>query len=506
MGTLSPSATTLGVSLVNCIAHNDWVPFSRPYKSTAIHVATTLCSERIFQYAHLPCSFSSKEESWVRRRVGGYNYCHSSMALESPPDEFVAKENHKPRRIALFIEPSPFAYVSGYKNRFQNFIKYLREMGDEVIVVTTHKGVPQEFYGAKVIGSWSFPFPWYSNVPMSLALSPRIIWEVAKFKPDIIHASSPGIMVFGALIIAKLLCVPLVMSYHTHVPIYIPKYTFSWLVKPMWLIIKFLHRAADLTLVTSTVLAKELKAARVAAACKIRLWHKGVDSESFHPRYKSHEMRICLTDGEPQKPLIIHVGRLGVEKNLGFFKMLMEELPEVRLAFIGDGPYRKELEEMFIGMPVVFTGMLHGEELSRAYASGDVFITPSESETLGFVVLEAMSSGVPIIAARAGGIPDIVPPEEEGKIGFLFTPGDINDCLSKVKLLLNSPELRLNVGQMGRAEVEKHDWRAATKKVRNEQYNAAIWFWQKNRFQLLRQRCWWLRHPPRRAPQVHHAS
>lgn len=504
MGSLSLPATTLGVTHVNCIAHTNWVPSSRPHKLTAIPVATTLCTERVYKFAHLPCSSSAKEQLRVRRRVGRYSYCSSSMALESPPDQFVAKENGKPRRIALFIEPSPFAYISGYKNRFQNFIKYLREMGDEVIVVTTHKGVPQEFYGAKVIGSWSFPCPCYSNVPLSLALSPRIIWEVAKFKPEIIHASSPGIMVFGALIIAKLLRVPLVMSYHTHVPIYIPKYTFSWLVKPMWLIIKFLHRAADLTLVTSTVLAKELKAARVAAACKIRLWHKGVDSESFHPRYKSHEMRIRLTDGEPLKPLIVHVGRLGVEKNLGFFKMLMDRLPEVRLAFIGDGPYRKDLEEMFLGMPVVFTGMLHGEELSKAYASGDVFFTPSESETLGLVVLEAMSSGVPVIAARAGGIPDIVPPEEEGKIGFLFTPGDINDCLSKVKLLLNSPELRLNFGQTGRAEVEKHDWRAATKKVRNEQYNAAIWFWQKKRFQLLRRRWWSLRHSPRGAPRVHH--
>ncbi|WVZ61421.1 hypothetical protein U9M48_011298 [Paspalum notatum var. saurae] len=94
-------------------------------------------------------------------------------------------------------------------NRFQNFIKYLQAMGDEVIVVTTHEGVPQEFHGAKLIGSWSavlltlyfscrfqssFPCPWYQKVPFSLALSPRII-EVARFKPDIIHASSPGIMV-----------------------------------------------------------------------------------------------------------------------------------------------------------------------------------------------------------------------------------------------------------------------------------------------------------------------
>ncbi|EPS61329.1 hypothetical protein M569_13468, partial [Genlisea aurea] len=198
-------------------------------------------------------------------------------------------------RIALFVEPSPFAYVSGYKNRFQNFIRYLREMGDEVMAVTTHEGLPEEFYGAQLMGSRSFPCPWYQSVPLSLALSPRIISAVAKFKPDIIHATSPGIMVFGALVIAKLLCVPLVLSYHTHVPVYIPRYTFSWLVTPMWLILKFLHRAADLTLVPSAAIANDLLAAGVVTSEKrIRLWNKGVDSERFHPRFRSDEMRLRL--------------------------------------------------------------------------------------------------------------------------------------------------------------------------------------------------------------------
>jgi sulfoquinovosyltransferase len=87
--------------------------------------------------------------------------------LEPEPahDDQPAPES-RPRRIALFVEPSPFAYVSGYKNRFQNFIKYLREMGDEVIVVTTHEGVPQEFHGAKLIGSWrSGPLPPPPSLP-----------------------------------------------------------------------------------------------------------------------------------------------------------------------------------------------------------------------------------------------------------------------------------------------------------------------------------------------------
>lgn len=297
-------------------------------------------------------------------------------------------------------------------------------------------------------------------------------------------------MVFGALIIAKLLSVPIVMSYHTHVPVYIPRYTFSWLVQPMWMVIKFLHRAADLTLVPSAAIAKDLEAYKVTSANKIRLWNKGVDSVSFHPQYRSHEMRVRLSGGEPDKPLIVHVGRIGVEKSLDFLKRVMDRLPGARIAFIGDGPYREELEKMFQGMPAVFTGTLLGEELSQAYASGDVFLMPSESETLGLVVLEAMSSGLPVVAARAGGVPDIIPDDQQGKIGYLFTPGDLDDCMSKLVPLLRDIELRETMGKAARIEMEKYDWKAATRTIRNEQYSAAIWFCRKQKAQFLRPFQW----------------
>ncbi|KAJ4756952.1 D-inositol 3-phosphate glycosyltransferase [Rhynchospora pubera] len=354
-------------------------------------------------------------------------------------------------------------------------------MGDEVLVVTTHEGVPKDFFGAKVIGSWSFPCPMYQNVPLSLALSPRIFQEVAKFKPDIIHATSPGIMIFGALAIAKMLSLPMVMSYHTHLPVYIPKYTFNWLVEPMWQLIGFLHRSADLTLVPSVAIAKDFEAAKVLSSSKIRLWNKGVDSDSFHPRFRSHEMRVKLTEGEPEKPLVIHVGRIGLEKNLDFLKRVMDRLPGVRIAFVGDGPYRPELEKLFKGMPAVFTGMLSGEELSRAYASADMFVMPSESETLGQVVLESMSSAVPVVAARAGGVPDIIPADQEGRTGFLFVPGDLSDCLSKVERLLADPDLREAMGRAAREDTEKYDWRAASKKIRNEHYSTAVTYWRRSR-------------------------
>lgn len=417
-----------------------------------------------------------------------------SAPVKSVEQEAFAKEwAHEPRRVVLFVEPSPFSYISGYKNRYQNFIRYLRELGDEVLVVTTHHGVPEEFYGAKVIGSWSFPLPWYQAVPMSLALSPRIYKEVKNFKPDIIHASSPGIMVIGALIISKLVGVPVVMAYHTHIPMYIPKYTFSWLVKPMWLVIKILHRAADLTLVMSVALGKELRAAGASTAERIRIWRRGVDSDSFNPRFRSAEMRLKITDGKPDTPTIVHVGRLGVEKNLEFLVDVMKRIPEARLVFVGDGPHRPALEQTFEGQNVHFTGMLSGEPLSQAYASGDIFITPSETETLGFVVLEAMASGIPVVCARAGGIPDIV--NQDGVTGFLYTPGDVDDCVEKLKVLLDSPDLRDRVGRAGRAEVEKFDWRASTRQVRNEEYSAAIWFWRRRKQQLANRFSGWFKRP-----------
>eukprot|EP00850_Spirogloea_muscicola_P005144 SM000023S07600 [mRNA] locus=s23:306162:309405:- [translate_table: standard] len=354
-------------------------------------------------------------------------------------------------------------YVCGYKNRFQNFIKHLREMGDEVLVITTHVGVPKDFYGAKVMGSWSFPCPWYSTLPLSLALSPRIIGAVKNFKPDVIHASSPGIMCIGALIISKMLSIPLVLSYHTHVPVYIPKYTFAFLVGPMWAIIRILHQAADLTLVVSSAMGKELYNAGCSAADRIRIWRKGIDSDSFNPRFRSDEMRYRLS--------------------------IMRKIPEARIAFVGDGPFRQDLEKMCVGVPTVFTGMLQGDELSQAYASADIFITPSESETLGFVVLEAMASGVPVVAARAGGIPDII--SQEGVTGFMFAPGDVDDAAAKLKRLIDSAELRAQFAEAARSDVEKFDWRASTKQVREEAYGAAVQFWHKHKTQVPAWFPWW---------------
>jgi glycosyltransferase involved in cell wall biosynthesis len=137
----------------------------------------------------------------------------------------------------------------------------------------------------------------------------------------------------------------------------------------------------------------------------------------------------------------------------------MDELPEARLALVGDGPDRKRLERVFAKLPVHFAGFLAGEELATAYASADVFVMPSSTETLGFVALEAMASGVPVVAADAGGLRDVV---QHGENGLLYDPRQRKGALAPINELLASRGLRLELARMGRKAAENASWEAET--------------------------------------------
>merc|ERR1712185_711177 len=150
---------------------------------------------------------------------------------------------------------------------------------------------------------------------------------------------------------------------------------------------------------------------------------------------------------------------------------MLARLPDARLALVGDGPDRAALEAHFEGTSTVFTGLLRGEELSRAFAAADVFAMPSDSETLGFVVLEAMASGVPVVGCDAGGVPSLI---ADGETGFLFAPGDTAALAEKVGALISDRALVEKVGKAARAEAEKWGWEAATANLRTTQYKMAV--------------------------------
>ena len=274
----------------------------------------------------------------------------------------------------------------------------------------------------------------------------------------------------AAIFYARVMRIPLVVSYHTHLPPYGKTYMpFLPRVEEFgWFLVRSVHTHADLTLVTSPQMQEDLIANGVK---RVEVWRKGIDSVRFNPEFKTKEMREKMTDGNPDDFTMVYVGRLGAEKRLKDIKPVLEKMgPNTRLCIVGGGPQAEELHEHFKGTNTVFTGQLSGDELSSAFASADTFIMPSDSETLGFVVLESMASGVPVVGAAAGGIKNLI---HDGEDGFLVQPGDTDVYVEKLNILRDS-KLRDTMGKTARAEAEKWSWEAATSILRNEQYEKAI--------------------------------
>ena len=172
---------------------------------------------------------------------------------------------------------------------------------------------------------------------------------------------------------------------------------------------------------------------------------------------------------------MVYVGRISREKNLNLLAEVMprlrEQVPGARLAMVGSGPHRDDLRKILDPAWTTFTGYLSGAKLAEAFASGDAFVFPSLTETLGLVALESMAAGVPVVGARAGGIPFVI---EDGETGFLIDAADpARSWAARLAQLLQDPELRERMGTAARAEAERHSWRSATESL-VEWYEAAI--------------------------------
>lgn len=271
--------------------------------------------------------------------------------------------------------------------------------------------------------------------------------------------------------------IPLVMSYHTHLPSYAVNYLgfIPGVERFAWESLRWAHERADLTLVTSPQMKEELTAQGIP---RVDVWRKGIDTERFDPKFQSVEMRAEMSDGNPDDFLMVYVGRLGAEKRIKDVRDMLDKMPNARFCVVGKGPQMEELQEYFKGTKTKFMGQMSGDALSQAFASGDAFVMPSDSETLGFVVLESMASGVPVVGAKAGGIPDLIQHEKDG---FLVEPGNIDGFVARLKQLQDK-KFQKNMGKMAREEAERWGWEAATSVLRNIQYEKAMINFQSRAF------------------------
>ena len=366
-------------------------------------------------------------------------------------------------KIALFTETF-LPKVDGIVTRLTKTVQHLVAAGDEVLIVCP-EGAPESYMGAQVVGVPAMPLPLYPELKLALP-RPMVSDALDSFQPDLVHVVNPAVLGLGGIWLAKTKGYPLVASYHTHLPKYLEHYGLGMLEPVLWELLKAAHNQAQLNLCTSTAMVAELSEKGIQHTA---LWQRGVDTDLFRPELRSQAMRDRLLGGRSDTgQLLLYIGRLSAEKQIERIRPVLDALPDARLALVGDGPYRQQLETLFAGSAAHFVGYLAGDELASAYASADAFLFPSSTETLGLVLLEAMAAGCPVVGANRGGIPDIV---SDGENGCLYDPegpdGGAGSLTAATLRLLGDPSQRQQLRRNARQEAERWGWAGATEQLRS---------------------------------------
>jgi glycosyltransferase involved in cell wall biosynthesis len=353
--------------------------------------------------------------------------------------------------VALFAETF-LPNWHGITNTTCRLLEHLERRGVESMMFAP-EGAPDRYAATPIVGEPCFELPFYSDLKLAQP-RPGLGEELDAFAPDVVHIISPVFLGMAGLRRARDLGVPVVASYHTDVPGYLEKYHLTLFQEFLWGAFRWIHNQADLNLCPTNWIKQQLEAQGFE---RVEIWGRGVDADRYHPRRRARAWRERLTDGHPDAPLLIYAGRLALEKRVDVLRPVLDEVPAVRLAVLGDGPERAHLEELFAGTPTVFTGRLDGVDLADAYAAGDIFTFPGENETFGNVVLEAMASGLPCLVAAHSGLRDRV---RNGVDGFQFEPGNSAQLATLVRWLLSDPSLREELAASALAHARSQTWEA----------------------------------------------
>lgn len=374
-------------------------------------------------------------------------------------EDFV-DEDRKPLKMAHFTDT--YYEVNGVATTLRQQIKVALKTGKNLTLITCdaedrHVGAGVENF--KPVGVYELP-----EYPEQKLNYPPFL-EMLKYcyERDFthIHSATPGPIGIAALAIARILRLPIYGTYHTALPQYAQVLTNDGAVEELvWKYTLWYYEQMDLIFVPSQSTGDELVQKGISPY-KIRLFPRGIDVARFHPSKRNEDLSLKykLADGVR----LLYVGRISKEKNLHLlertFKQLVRSVTaDVRLVIVGDGPYLKEMQENMKGLPCTFTGYLDGEELAAIYATCDIFLFPSTTDTFGNVVLEAQASGLPVVVSDAGG------PQENmihRVTGFVTRADDMDSLLEAVTDLLADSELRTRMGRAARMYAEERSFEKA---------------------------------------------
>lgn len=344
---------------------------------------------------------------------------------------------------AFFPKIDGVAETTGFISRM------LSRRGHDVTILAPCPG-NADHNGVPVVRLKALPLPFYKDVRVSYSHR-RLAQAIQSFKPEATIVLTPGTI--GLDTTHELpRTAPIVTIYTTDIPRYLSTYHLGALRNPAERVMRWMSSRSMATLCPTEVVRKDLESRSFP---RLDVWGRGVDRELFNPGRRSDAMRFRLSGGETHKPLVLYVGRLAREKRLGDLLAAAHQLRDVRFALVGDGPDRDSLMRQFSEVPTVFTGFLRGPELAEAFASADVFAFPSDTETFGQVVLQAMASGVPPVVPRGSAPAEFV---EDGATGLHFQAQTPSQLAAAIRRLVDRPAERQEMGKRAAECARRHSW------------------------------------------------
>ena len=330
------------------------------------------------------------------------------LQIESAP--------HRYLRIAVVTETYP-PEINGVAGSIARVVEGLRQRGHELQLIRPRQhrdDVAAVHPGFAELLLRGLPIPRYPELKMGLPAKRSLMRRWSFERPDVVHLATEGPLGWSALQAARKLQLPVISEFRTNFHAYSQHYGVGWLRSPLLAYLRKFHNLCDATLTPSPDLRRELGQQRFE---RLHVVGRGVDTQRFDPARRSASLRAQWGVSDTDT-VILCVGRLAPEKNLSLlveaYESLRQQHAACRLVLVGDGPQRAALQARC--PTAVFAGMRRGDDLATHFASADLFAFPSLTETFGNVVLEALASGLPVVAFDYAAAAQLLADQSAGRL------------------------------------------------------------------------------------------
>lgn len=419
-------------------------------------IADQILSYAVLELAQLPYYFSlfhqNKEQSLVDRLEHECAEPGSGVSILE-----------RPMKVLLFSDT--VADVNGPSRFIQNVAEQARRSGRELTVFTsTRLRCPDASNIVNFEPVVAGPMPRYDQLEIVLPPLMKMLRAADALRPDVVHISTPGPVGLAGFIAAKMLKAPMLGVYHTDFPAYVEKlFDDDGLGEVTRQAMRLFYSPFSSIFTRSEDYVASLRRIGIRTDRLVPL-KPGIDTDLFHASKRDPSVWAGVPGVSASSVKVVYVGRVSVEKNLPMitpvWKRVRESLramgrgpdQQAELIIIGDGPYRKQMQEELRGQGVHFAGFRFGEELARMYASADLFVFPSTTDTLGQVVMESQSCGLPALVTDVGGPKEMV---IDGVTGLVLPAEDGQAWAERIVRLVTDEPLRRSMGRAAHEHMKR---------------------------------------------------